>query len=121
MYSKIDETGMTPTSFSMNTILTNEKEKLDGQLELHTPQPPPQQQHQQQQQNQQLQQSQQQLQQEQQQQQPPSGSTEEEDDSPKKEELSSEGKHVHVTLEESELWKKFKSLTNEMIVTKNGR
>ena len=96
MYSKIDETGMTPTSFSMNTILTNEKEKLDGQLELHTPQPPPQQQHQQQQQNQQIQQSQQQLQQEQQQQ-PSSGPAEEEDDSPKKEELSSEGKHVHVT------------------------
>ena len=44
-----------------------------------------------------------------------------EDEQPKKEELSSEAKHVHVTLDESELWKKFKTLTNEMIVTKNGR
>nr|WCC58472.1 brachyury 1 [Craspedacusta sowerbii] len=40
---------------------------------------------------------------------------------PVKEELSSEAKHVHVSLEESDLWKKFKTLTNEMIVTKNGR
>lgn len=42
-------------------------------------------------------------------------------DEPIKEELSSEAKHVDVSLEESELWKKFKTLTNEMIVTKNGR
>ena len=26
-----------------------------------------------------------------------------------------------ITLEESDLWRRFKSLTNEMIVTKNGR
>ena len=27
----------------------------------------------------------------------------------------------HVALEDSQLWNKFQSLTNEMIVTKNGR
>ena len=27
----------------------------------------------------------------------------------------------HVVLEDSQLWNKFQSLTNEMIVTKNGR
>ena len=43
------------------------------------------------------------------------------DDQPKKTEFSSEGKRVHVTLEETDLWRKFKTLTNEMIVTKNGR
>lgn len=44
-----------------------------------------------------------------------------EEEQPRKEEFSSEGKHVHVTLGETDLWKKFKNLTNEMIVTKNGR
>lgn len=101
MYCKLDDADMTPTSFSMNTILTNEKQKLaDTQIEsekLHNEEDTRQ-----------------------------SGVKKEElkkieDDKPKKEELSSEAKHVHVNLEESELWKKFKSLTNEMIVTKNGR
>ncbi|XP_057306633.1 T-box transcription factor T homolog 1-like [Hydractinia symbiolongicarpus] len=101
MYCKLDDADMTPTSFSMNTILTNEKQKLaENQIEsekLHNEEDTRQ-----------------------------SGVKKEElkkieDDKPKKEELSSEAKHVHVNLEESELWKKFKSLTNEMIVTKNGR
>lgn len=30
-------------------------------------------------------------------------------------------KQLKVTLEDSELWRKFKEVTNEMIVTKNGR
>lgn len=30
-------------------------------------------------------------------------------------------KELKVSLDENELWQKFKSLTNEMIVTKNGR
>lgn len=30
-------------------------------------------------------------------------------------------KQLKVTLEEAELWRKFKEVTNEMIVTKNGR
>lgn len=30
-------------------------------------------------------------------------------------------RELHVGLEESELWLRFKELTNEMIVTKNGR
>lgn len=30
-------------------------------------------------------------------------------------------KELKVCLDESELWQKFKDLTNEMIVTKNGR
>ncbi|XP_068670602.1 T-box transcription factor T-like [Montipora foliosa] len=32
-----------------------------------------------------------------------------------------EGGYVKINLEESDLWRRFKSLTNEMIVTKNGR
>ena len=34
---------------------------------------------------------------------------------------SSEGVGVEVVLDDSELWSKFEKLTNEMIVTKNGR
>lgn len=30
-------------------------------------------------------------------------------------------KQLKVTLEDAELWRKFKEVTNEMIVTKNGR
>ena len=30
-------------------------------------------------------------------------------------------KQLKVSLEEAELWRKFKEVTNEMIVTKNGR
>lgn len=30
-------------------------------------------------------------------------------------------KELKVSLDENELWQKFKNLTNEMIVTKNGR
>lgn len=30
-------------------------------------------------------------------------------------------KQLNVTLEEAELWRKFKEVTNEMIVTKSGR
>lgn len=30
-------------------------------------------------------------------------------------------RELRVTLEEAELWKKFQEITNEMIVTKNGR
>lgn len=30
-------------------------------------------------------------------------------------------RELKVSLDESELWQKFKNLTNEMIVTKNGR
>lgn len=30
-------------------------------------------------------------------------------------------KELKVSLDENELWQKFKTLTNEMIVTKNGR
>ena len=37
------------------------------------------------------------------------------------ESVLSEASKVNVTLEESDLWKKFEALTNEMIVTKNGR
>lgn len=135
MYCKLDENDMTPTSFSMNTILTSEKQKLNDDheelklqhLQLAQQQAAThqtmmgQQQHQMQHQQKQLltttdcngneeliqqQQKKQKLM---------------EDELPKKEELSSEAKHVHVNLEDSELWKKFKSLTNEMIVTKNGR
>ena len=29
--------------------------------------------------------------------------------------------NVKITLDEADLWQRFKSLTNEMIVTKNGR
>lgn len=32
-----------------------------------------------------------------------------------------EDDNAKITLEESDLWRRFKSLTNEMIVTKNGR
>ena len=34
---------------------------------------------------------------------------------------SSEDSNVKITLDEADLWRRFKSLTNEMIVTKNGR
>lgn len=34
---------------------------------------------------------------------------------------SSEDTNVKISLEENDLWWRFKSLTNEMIVTKNGR
>ena len=34
---------------------------------------------------------------------------------------SSEGAGVEVVLDDSDLWSKFEKLTNEMIVTKNGR
>ncbi|XP_047127278.1 brachyury protein homolog 1-like isoform X1 [Hydra vulgaris] len=90
MFCKEEELGMTPTSFSMSSILT-EKENMnakdiDGVA------------HQNEEKERRI-----------------------DDDLPKKEELSSEGKHVHVSLDDSELWKKFKTLTNEMIVTKNGR
>lgn len=34
---------------------------------------------------------------------------------------SSEDTNVKISLEENDLWRRFKSLTNEMIVTKNGR
>ncbi|XP_066922418.1 T-box transcription factor T-like [Clytia hemisphaerica] len=144
MYCKLDETEMTPNNFSMNTILTSEKQKMadehheelklqhlqmaQQQAAQHQPlmslQPPQGQmappQHPQQQQpkyttdcngNEEILQA------------PPPQKKQKnyEDELPKKEELSSEAKHVHVHLEDSELWKKFKSLTNEMIVTKNGR
>ena len=100
MYSKIEENDMTQTSFSMNTILTTEKTKVhSNESEEEITQ---QQQQQQQKTNEEI-------------------KKKIEDEQPKKEELSSEAKHVHVTLDESELWKKFKTLTNEMIVTKNGR
>lgn len=36
-------------------------------------------------------------------------------------EESSEDSNVKITLDEADLWRRFKSLTNEMIVTKNGR
>lgn len=32
-----------------------------------------------------------------------------------------DGADIHVTLDDRELWTKFQCLTNEMIVTKNGR
>lgn len=32
-----------------------------------------------------------------------------------------DGEKVKITLEEADLWRRFKALTNEMIVTKNGR
>lgn len=32
-----------------------------------------------------------------------------------------DGAEIHVTLDDRELWTKFQCLTNEMIVTKNGR
>ena len=174
MYCKIDEAAdMTPNSFSMNTILTSEKQKMNEdheslklqhlqlaqeqaatqQTTLMSLQPPPQQhtqhhhhqqqhpqhtQHHHQQQPPQHTQHhkqqmltttdlngneeiiQQQTQQHQQQQQNKKQKIID-DELPRKEELSSEAKHVHVNLDDSELWKKFKSLTNEMIVTKNGR
>lgn len=34
---------------------------------------------------------------------------------------TSEDTNVKITLDEADLWRRFKSLTNEMIVTKNGR
>lgn len=34
---------------------------------------------------------------------------------------SAEDSNVKITLDEADLWRRFKSLTNEMIVTKNGR
>ena len=107
------------------TLLHEQQQLLHEQHSLQQ-----QQQHSHTQQQQQAQQQpntqQQQPQQQQVEQQPSSSSGEEvlrmiEDEKPRKEELSSEARHVHVTLEESELWKKFKTLTNEMIVTKNGR
>lgn len=146
MYCKIDEADMTPSSFSMNTILTtSEKQKLNDSeelklqhLQLAQHQAATQQMLGQQQQHHHQHQQQHQHQQHPQQQpkittdcngneelvvpqQQPKKQKMIEDDLPKKEELSSEAKHVHVNLEDSELWKKFKSLTNEMIVTKNGR
>lgn len=36
-------------------------------------------------------------------------------------EKTSEDTNVKITLDEPDLWRRFKSLTNEMIVTKNGR
>ena len=39
----------------------------------------------------------------------------------KMEHRSSEGVGVEVVLDDSDLWSKFEKLTNEMIVTKNGR
>lgn len=33
----------------------------------------------------------------------------------------SDESHVKISLEEDDLWRRFKALTNEMIVTKNGR
>lgn len=35
--------------------------------------------------------------------------------------VNCEDASAKITLEESDLWRRFKSLTNEMIVTKNGR
>lgn len=35
--------------------------------------------------------------------------------------ITSDESQVKITLEESDLWRRFKTLTNEMIVTKNGR
>lgn len=174
MYCKLDEAAdMTPNSFSMNTILTSEKQKMNEdheslklqhlqlaqeqaatqQTPLMSLQPPPQ--HTQHHHNQQQQQHPQHTQHHHQQQPPQhtqhhqkhqmltttdlNGNEEIiqqqtqqqqqqnkkqkiiDDELPRKEELSSEAKHVHVNLDDSELWKKFKSLTNEMIVTKNGR
>jgi len=136
MYCKLDENVMTPNNFSMNTILTSEKQKLSEDheelklqhLQLAQQQaathnmmglPPPQQQQKQQMLtttdcngNEEI------LQVPVQQQ---KNKKNIEDELPRKEELCSEAKHVHVHLDDSELWKKFKSLTNEMIVTKNGR
>lgn len=34
---------------------------------------------------------------------------------------TNEDGNVKITLDEADLWRRFKSLTNEMIVTKNGR
>lgn len=34
---------------------------------------------------------------------------------------SNEDSNVKISLDEADLWRRFKSLTNEMIVTKNGR
>ena len=34
---------------------------------------------------------------------------------------TNEDTNVKITLDEADLWRRFKSLTNEMIVTKNGR
>lgn len=34
---------------------------------------------------------------------------------------SNKDSNVKITLDEPDLWRRFKSLTNEMIVTKNGR
>ena len=90
MFCKEEELDMTPTSFSMSTILT-EKEKMNAKEIDNVA-------HQNEEKEKCI-----------------------DDDLPKKEELSSEAKHVHVNLDDSELWKKFKTLTNEMIVTKNGR
>jgi len=130
MYCKLDELDMTQNSFSMNTILTNtEKQKLADIENNNTPlaasqtfikdeMSPAENTENQQQQQQQI--TQQQLLQQQQQK-----KLEEkkkiEDEKPRKEELCSEAKNIHVALDESDLWKKFKTLTNEMIVTKNGR
>lgn len=35
--------------------------------------------------------------------------------------ITSDESQVKVSLEEGDLWRRFKTLTNEMIVTKNGR
>ena len=53
-----------------------------------------------------------------------SGNAKQQDDGSQKKDLenhSAEAAGVGVVLDDSELWSKFEKLTNEMIVTKNGR
>lgn len=113
MYCKLEDPEMNQNNFSMNTILTDEKQKLSSDIkEIVTTSNIENSNN-----NSNTSTKQQELKQ---------AKYEEkkkqvDDEKPKKEELSVEAKNIHVTLDESELWKKFKTLTNEMIVTKNGR
>ena len=113
MYCKLEDPEMNQNNFSMNTILTDEKQKLSSDIkEIVTTSDI---------ENNNNNSNTSTKQQELKQSKYEEKKKQVDDEKPKKEELSVEAKNIHVTLDESELWKKFKTLTNEMIVTKNGR
>lgn len=114
MYCKLEDPEMNQNNFSMNTILTDEKQKLASDIkEIVTTSDI--------ENNNNNSNNTLTKQQESKQSKYEEKKKQIDDEKPKKEELSIEAKNIHVTLDESELWKKFKTLTNEMIVTKNGR
>ena len=113
MYCKLEDPEMNQNNFSMNTILTDEKQKLSSDIkEIVTTSDI---------ENNNNNSNTSTKQQELKQSKYEEKKKQVDDEKPKKEELSVEAKNIHVTLDESELCKKFKTLTNEIIVTKNGR